>query len=579
MQSTPSICTTARAGAARRHRCEAEARQGHLRARPQRRRQDQPAARAGRPAAGQRGQHRCSRAATSPQLKPYERARRGIAYVPQGREIFPLLTVRGESRDRLCAAASATSATSRTTCSRCSRCCNDMLRRRGGDLSGGQQQQLAIGRALVMRPRLLLLDEPTEGIQPSIIKDIGRAITYLRGRADGDRAGRAVSRFRPRARRQFRGDGARQSWSMRLRTDAVDEAALKRRWRSEGVSVLDGGGRGARDSTTVFAANRVAGRIALSVRRRGGKTRRRQRAMRTARCACAFPTRPRRARSGDRQHRRRHGRRRPLRHRHRGGRRRASSRSPPRRPRRSIARSDPTRDIAVKLASAPAPHWPGCRRRRSCSIGARLDRAHRGRSCGRRALLIVPKRWCSAAPAMGEAMRARRIVRPLARAPRRQADVRRRRCGSTARSRRRSRDRRSRRRASRIATVLVVAGDAERHAGRGARACLRGEVGECRAWNGLRSRGSAPGRRSLRSDRSRRCSAALGAAAAAALAQLRNAYEPHAARKGQAADRHGGDGGAAAARARRQAQPSGSGGADHRLHRGGRARRQDASPS
>ena len=56
----------------------------------------------------------------------------------------------------------------------------DMLRRRGGDLSGGQQQQLAIGRALVMRPKLLLLDEPTEGIQPSIIKDIGRAITYLR---------------------------------------------------------------------------------------------------------------------------------------------------------------------------------------------------------------------------------------------------------------------------------------------------------------------------------------------------------------------------------------------------------------
>jgi urea transport system ATP-binding protein len=56
-----------------------------------------------------------------------------------------------------------------------------MLSRRGGDLSGGQQQQLAIGRALVMRPRLLLLDEPTEGIQPSIIKDIGRAIAYLRG--------------------------------------------------------------------------------------------------------------------------------------------------------------------------------------------------------------------------------------------------------------------------------------------------------------------------------------------------------------------------------------------------------------
>ena len=58
---------------------------------------------------------------------------------------------------------------------------NTMLGRRGGDLSGGQQQQLAIGRALVMRPKLLLLDEPTEGIQPSIIKDIGRAIAYLRG--------------------------------------------------------------------------------------------------------------------------------------------------------------------------------------------------------------------------------------------------------------------------------------------------------------------------------------------------------------------------------------------------------------
>ena len=57
---------------------------------------------------------------------------------------------------------------------------NNMLGRRGGDLSGGQQQQLAIGRAMVMRPRLLLLDEPTEGIQPSIIKDIGRAISYLR---------------------------------------------------------------------------------------------------------------------------------------------------------------------------------------------------------------------------------------------------------------------------------------------------------------------------------------------------------------------------------------------------------------
>lgn len=112
-------------------------------------------------------------------LRPPERARRGIAYVPQGREIFPLLTVEENLK------------TGFAPLDRHARAVPDdvfslfpvlktMLRRRGGDLSGGQQQQLAIGRALVMRPRLLLLDEPTEGIQPSIIKDIGRAITYLR---------------------------------------------------------------------------------------------------------------------------------------------------------------------------------------------------------------------------------------------------------------------------------------------------------------------------------------------------------------------------------------------------------------
>ena len=113
-------------------------------------------------------------------LRPEQRARRGIAYCPQGREIFPLLSVEENLKTGLRAAAARSSAPSPMMCSSCFRCCKDMLRRRGGDLSGGQQQQLAIGRALVMRPRVLLLDEPTEGIQPSIIKDIGRAIAYLR---------------------------------------------------------------------------------------------------------------------------------------------------------------------------------------------------------------------------------------------------------------------------------------------------------------------------------------------------------------------------------------------------------------
>jgi urea transport system ATP-binding protein len=114
-------------------------------------------------------------------LPSYERTRRGIAWVPQGRDVFPLLSVRENLE------------TGFAVLPRGQRRIPDevfdlfpalkmMLRRRGGDLSGGQQQQLAIGRALVMRPRLLVLDEPTEGIQPSIIKDIGRVIGLLRSR-------------------------------------------------------------------------------------------------------------------------------------------------------------------------------------------------------------------------------------------------------------------------------------------------------------------------------------------------------------------------------------------------------------
>jgi urea transport system ATP-binding protein len=112
-------------------------------------------------------------------LAPFERARRGIALVPQGREIFPLLTVEENLRTGF-APLERRQHTIPDDVFSLFPVLAQMLRRRGGDLSGGQQQQLAIGRALVMRPKLLVLDEPTEGIQPSIIKDIGRAITYLR---------------------------------------------------------------------------------------------------------------------------------------------------------------------------------------------------------------------------------------------------------------------------------------------------------------------------------------------------------------------------------------------------------------
>jgi len=99
--------------------------------------------------------------------------------VPQGREIFPLLTVE-ENLETGFAPLKRDARTIPDDVFSLFPVLRSMLGRRGGDLSGGQQQQLAIGRALVMRPRLLLLDEPTEGIQPSIIKDIGRAIDYLR---------------------------------------------------------------------------------------------------------------------------------------------------------------------------------------------------------------------------------------------------------------------------------------------------------------------------------------------------------------------------------------------------------------
>jgi urea transport system ATP-binding protein len=113
---------------------------------------------------------------------PYRHAEAGMGFVPQGREIFARLTVEENLRMGL------------ATRDRAARIPDDiyamfpvlkqMLRRRGGDLSGGQQQQLAIGRALAMRPKLLILDEPTEGIQPSIIKDIERVVRTLAQRGD-----------------------------------------------------------------------------------------------------------------------------------------------------------------------------------------------------------------------------------------------------------------------------------------------------------------------------------------------------------------------------------------------------------
>ena len=111
-------------------------------------------------------------------MPPAERARAGIGYVPQGREIFPFLTVQ-ENLETALAAAPRGQRFVPDEVFALFPVLKQFLRRRGGDLSGGQQQQLAIARALTARPRLLILDEPTEGIQPSVIKDIARVIRHL----------------------------------------------------------------------------------------------------------------------------------------------------------------------------------------------------------------------------------------------------------------------------------------------------------------------------------------------------------------------------------------------------------------
>jgi urea transport system ATP-binding protein len=112
-------------------------------------------------------------------LKPHQRAARGVAYVPQGREIFSRLTVRENLLLGMATLPGRQARAIRQDVIDLFPVLGTMMGRRGGDLSGGQQQQLAIARALLARPRLLILDEPTEGIQPSIIKDIGRVIERL----------------------------------------------------------------------------------------------------------------------------------------------------------------------------------------------------------------------------------------------------------------------------------------------------------------------------------------------------------------------------------------------------------------
>jgi len=116
-------------------------------------------------------------------VPPQVMARQGLAYVPQGRMIFPLLTVR-ENLETGFALLPKSDHRIPDEIYDLFPMLKDMGHRRGGDLSGGQQQQLAIARAMITRPKVMLMDEPTEGIQPSIIQQIGRVITYLKQRGD-----------------------------------------------------------------------------------------------------------------------------------------------------------------------------------------------------------------------------------------------------------------------------------------------------------------------------------------------------------------------------------------------------------
>ena len=167
----------------------------------------------------------------------YERVRKGIGYVPQGREIFGRLTVEENLRMGLAYKPGSTPIPAELF--ELFPVLKQMINRRGGDLSGGQQQQLAIARALAAGPKLLILDEPTEGIQPSIIKDIGRVIRMLadRGMSGGKpmahRAGRAVLRLRRRTGRPVPGDGTRRGRASAAAARTWKPTACATRCRSE----------------------------------------------------------------------------------------------------------------------------------------------------------------------------------------------------------------------------------------------------------------------------------------------------------------------------------------------------------
>lgn len=120
---------------------------------------------------------------TLPLSRPQDMARRGLSVVPQGRMIFPLLTVR-ENLETAFAVLPKADHQIPDEVFTLFPILKDFLHRRGGDLSGGQQQQLAIARALIMKPKVLLLDEPTEGIQPNVIQQIGHVLEYLKAKGD-----------------------------------------------------------------------------------------------------------------------------------------------------------------------------------------------------------------------------------------------------------------------------------------------------------------------------------------------------------------------------------------------------------